>query len=171
MLAQVETRTRPIAITGISDIHEFKLGALTQTNSFAAIDIPDDAVEIRRVAPFTTEALISPGYRRLRPGAVVHGLATDTWLQRAPWADLAIEMEGIGMAQTQNAPEPTLTTVEAELVSKRAVMRNGSVLAAATAFVLGVGTALSGVTLLHPLLSTIVLIGSASVYAMSFLDP
>jgi hypothetical protein len=80
-------------------------------------------------------------------------------------------MEGIGMAQTQNAPEPTLTTVEAELVSKRAVMRNGSVLAAATAFVLGVGTALSGVTLLHPLLSTIVLIGSASVYAMSFLDP
>ena len=64
-------------------------------------------------------------------------------------------------------PLETAEPVE-EMVSVVKVLRRGSALAGSFAIVCGVGTALSGSTLIHPLLAVILLLSSLGFFLMSF---
>lgn len=54
-----------------------------------------------------------------------------------------------------------------DLVKRSDVMRTGAVLTSAFTLVCAVGTALGGATLIHPLIATILLLGSGTIYVMS----
>jgi hypothetical protein len=58
----------------------------------------------------------------------------------------------------------------ADAVSRTAVMRGGAIIVGTTTLLCWLGTALSGVVFLHPLLSTILVVGSVAFYAMSRLE-
>jgi hypothetical protein len=55
-----------------------------------------------------------------------------------------------------------------ELVSVPAVLRGGALFVGAFALLGGIGSSLSGVTLIHPLLSLLLIVASVGFYLMSF---
>ena len=59
-------------------------------------------------------------------------------------------------------------TNSSDSVSLTSVLRGGATIAGAFGVVCGVGSALSGATLMHPLLSILLVVGSFGFYLMSF---
>jgi hypothetical protein len=60
------------------------------------------------------------------------------------------------------------TTNSFDTISLTSVLRGGAAIAGAFGLVCATGSALSGVTLMHPLLSLVLIVGSLGFYAMSF---
>jgi hypothetical protein len=60
------------------------------------------------------------------------------------------------------------TIDSSDTVSLTSILRGGAAIAGAFGLVCAIGSALSGVTLMHPLLSLVLIVGSLGFYAMSF---
>jgi hypothetical protein len=60
------------------------------------------------------------------------------------------------------------TTNSSDAISLTSVLRGGAAIAGAFGLVCATGSTLSGMTLMHPLLSLVLIVGSLGFYAMSF---
>jgi hypothetical protein len=74
----------------------------------------------------------------------------------------------VALLEEARAPANLAAASSSDTVSVTSTLRGGAAIAGAFGLVCGIGSALSGVTLMHPLLSLVLILGSLGFCAMSF---